>query len=482
MFVNRARELAFLTTLLTRDRPGPGQLVLLYGRRRIGKTALLRHWATQADVPVTYWVAERELAPFQRRRFFARLLGVPLEQAPIFESWPDLWQAAATFLGDKQHVIILDELPYAVESDPTILSALQHAWDQYFQHSRTLIFLCGSQMHTMETLLTGQSPLFGRMTGQWFLRPLTFGTLPTFLPHWSADELVAAYAVVGGVPAYLEWLDPQRSLVENLKHVVLAPGSLFLSEPTLILSDELRDPRVHRTIIQAIGMGAHTLNAISAAAFVNKTHLSAYLARLQELRLVERKLPAAVPPAEQRRSRQGRYHLSDPFFRFYFRFIAPAQDDLNYQPETVLPAIQQGLRAFVGQTAFEELARQWVRQAGRSGALGWTPQVVGSHWSRQVQVDVVAIDWQRKQILLGECKWGADTVSRPIVRELIGMKAPLLLKELSDQGQGWRVSYALFTRAGATEAAHQEIEAHNGMVIDLPRLAQDLAAEDYDMD
>jgi AAA+ ATPase superfamily predicted ATPase len=478
MFVNRTRELAFLNTLLIRERPGPGQLVLLYGRRRIGKTALLRHWATTAEVPATYWVAERELAALQRQRFFARLLGVPLEQAPSFASWPDLWQAAATFIGDKRHVIILDELPYAVESDPGLLSALQHSWDQHFQRSNTLIFLCGSQMHTMETLLEGQSPLFGRMTGQWFLRPLTFATLPTFLPHWPADELVAAYAIVGGVPAYLEWLQPQRNLVDNIKNVILASGSLFLSEPTLLLSDELRDPRVHRTIIQAIGMGAHTLSEISAAAFVGKTHLPAYLARLQELRLVERRLPAIVPPADRRRSRQGRYHLSDPFFRFYFRFIAPAQDDLNYQPEVVLPAIQQGLRAFVGQTAFEELAREWVRQAGRTGALGWTPQAVGSHWSRQVQVDVVAVDWSSKRILLGECKWGAETVGRPVARELIGTKAPLVLRELPDQGQGWRVEYTLFTRMGASEAARQEIAAHGGVAVDLARLMQDLAAEE----
>jgi hypothetical protein len=98
-----------------------------------------------------------------------------------------------------------------------------------------------------------------------------------------------------------------------------------------------------------------------------------------------------------------------------------------------------------------------------------------------VQVDVVAIDWQHKQILVGECKWGADTVSRPVARELIGTKAPLLLAELPDQGQGWRVSYALFTRTGATEAARQEVEAHSGIIVDLPRLIQDLAAEDEDL-
>jgi uncharacterized protein len=478
MFINRTQELTFLNQLLTRERPGPGQMVLLYGRRRVGKTALLRHWAGQAGIAATYWVAEREQPTYQRRRFYARLLGVPLDQAPIFETWPDLWQAVALHLDGRSHIIILDELPYAVEADPAILSALQHAWDQYFQHSQVRIFLCGSQVHTMETLLAGASPLFGRMTGQWLLHPLPFGTLPTFLPHWSPEELVATYAIVGGIPAYLEWLQPERGLVGNLRDVILAPGSMFLSEPTLILSDEIRDLRVHRTIVQVIGLGAHTLNEISAASFVSKTHLPAYLQRLQELRLVERRLPATVPPGEQQRSRQGRYHLSDPFFRFYFRFIAPVQDDLNYQPELVLPRIQQGLRAFVGQTAWEELARDWVRWAGAARTLPWCPQVVGSHWSRAVQVGVVAIDWQTRQILLGECKWGDDAVSRTVVRELIGTKAPLVLQDLPQGGQGWTVTYALFARAGLTEAASQELAAHQGIAVDLRRLMHDLAHED----
>ncbi|RRR74477.1 MAG: ATP-binding protein [Candidatus Viridilinea halotolerans] len=478
MFINRTQELTFLSSLLTRERPGPGQLVLLYGRRRVGKTALLRHWATQCGVAATYWVAERELPTYQRRRFYARLLGVPLEQAPIFATWPDLWQALALHLEGQAHIIMLDELPYAVEADPTLLSALQHAWDHHFQHSQVRIILCGSQVHAMETLLTGSSPLFGRMTGQWLLRPLPFAALSAFLPAWSAEELVATYAIVGGIPAYLEWLQPERGLVGNLRDLMLAPGSMFLAEPTLILSDEIRDPRVHRTIVQAIGRGAHTLSAISDACFVSKTHLPAYLQRLQELRLVERRLPATVPLAAQQSSRQGRYHLSDPFFRFYFRFIAPMQDDLNYQPERVLPGIQQGLRAFVGQTAWEELARSWVRRAGTTGELPWRPQVVGSHWSRAVQVDVVAIDWQNRQMLLGECTWGDDVVSRSVVRELIDTKTPLVLADLPQGGKGWSVTHAIFARAGLTPAAQQELAAHSGIAVDLPRLMDDLAHEE----
>jgi AAA+ ATPase superfamily predicted ATPase len=172
----------------------------------------------------------------------------------------------------------------------------------------------------MELLFGRQSPLFGRMTGQWRLLPMPFGTLTEFLPHWSPEELVAQM--------------------------------------------------------------------------------------------------------QQHRSRMGRYHLSDPFLRFHFRFLEPyAQEGiLSYQPERVLPAIQRNLRAFVGSTAWEELARQWILAQRTTDTLGFSPEIVGSHWRRTVQIDVVAINWQTHDILLGECKWDADSVDRKIVRELIARR------------------------------------------------------------
>ena len=148
---------------------------------------------------------------------------------------------------------------------------------------------------------------------------------------------------------------------------------------------------------------------------------------------------------------------------------------LSYQPEWVLPAMVRDLRAFVGSTAWEELSRQWVLAQRTTNVLGFVPEVVGSHWSRTVQIDVVAINWQTHDILLGECKWGADTVDRATVRELIE-KAPLVLTDLPNAGANWRVHYALFARAGATSAARQELAMHAGLVIDLARLAHDLTA------
>ncbi len=475
MFVNRQSELAFLDSILERDHPTEAQLVLMYGRRRVGKTVLLRRWAEHSGVDHAYWAAEKEPAALQRRKLFARLLGVETSQAATFDSWADCWQAVAAFVSDRRRILILDEISYAVESDPAMLSALQHAWDHLFKQSRMVMVLCGSHVHTMETIQARQSPLFGRFTGQWWLRPLPFASLGEFLPNWSAEERVAGYAIVGGIPAYLEWLKPDLSLTDNLQNVVLAPGSMFVAEPTFLLYDEVREPSTHLAILKAIGTGNHSLSDISNAALVGKTHLSAYLARLREIRMVERRLPITVPGPLRRRARTGRYHLSDPYFRFYFRFVAPYQDELTYKPERVLSRIRDGLRAFVGATSFEELCRQWVANQGQAGMAPFEIDEVGVHWSRAAQVDVVALNWAEHKILLGECKWGTKAVGRDVIRELIEDKAPKVLKDLPPQSDAWQVSFAFFARVGFTNAARAEAKLVGAELVDLRRLDSDLS-------
>jgi hypothetical protein len=193
------------------------------------------------------------------------------------------------------------------------------------------------------------------------------------------------------------------------------------------------------------------------------------------MRYVERRLPVTIPPAKQRTARQGRYHLSEPFMRFYFRFLHPQRDLASYAPERVLPALQSGLRVFVGQTAWEDLARQWVREHGYAGTLPFVPEAVGSHWSRKVQADVVAISWTARAILVGECKWGTDAVDRQTVRDLIERTIALTLADLPDGGIGWQIYPALFARAGATAAARATLKAAGGILVDLPLLFADLA-------
>jgi hypothetical protein len=303
---------------------------------------------------------------------------------------------------------------------------------------------------------------------------------------WSYDRPMATSAAAirraACLPAWLAARSASRGVCDGrwcagLPFVVsvLAPGSLALGEVLFLLYDELREPRSYLAILEAIGNGHHTFKAIKDATLLGDVHLPAYLSTLQEMRYVERRLPVTIPPAKQRVSRQGRYHLSDPFMRFYFRFIHPHRDVVSYAPERILPTLQSGLRAFVGQTAWEDLARQWVREQGYQGALPFVPEVVGSHWSRTVQADVVAINWTERAILVGECKWGDTAVDRQTVRDLIERTVPLTLADLPDKGEGWQVYPALFARAGATPAARKTLMAASGFVVDLPVLFADLA-------
>jgi hypothetical protein len=273
-----------------------------------------------------------------------------------------------------------------------MLSALQYAWDVHFQKSELVIILCGSHVRAMEILLSRQSPLFGRMTAQWHLEPLPFSSMAEFFPKWDVDARVAAYAILGGIPAYLNWLDPDMDLIGNIRQVILNPGSMFLAEPAFLLYDEVREPNSYLGILKAIGSGAHTMTEISDRAFIPTTSVHFYLNTLQELRLVERRLPITQSKSQRGRSKSGRYHLSDSYFRFYFQFLEPFLSSSPFDREQVVEAVRRNLRSFVGLTAFEELARQWVWVQGKAGKLPFKPDEIGSHWNGRVQVDVVALN------------------------------------------------------------------------------------------
>jgi hypothetical protein len=245
---------------------------------------------------------------------------------------------------------------------------------------------------------------------------------------------------------------------------------MFLGEPTLLLYDEVREPQSYLAILKAIGAGCHTLDEISNECLISKNNLSAYLTRLQALKFVERRLPATLPTAKRHRSRQGRYHITDPYFRFFFRFIAPFHETIPFDLDPVIGKVQQELRAFVGQTAFEELAQQWVRQQAKRGALPFIPERIGSHWSRSVQIDVVGINWQTYQLLLGECKWGEQPVDKGTVCELLEKRGPRVIKNMGIDEKSWQITYLFFARSGFTLAAQRYGQERGIQLVDLVQM------------
>lgn len=473
-FVDRQEELQELNNLVASVKRGKSEFVIIYGRRRVGKTTLILHWAENSDVSYLYWVARRETAEATRHSF-ARALwrwAYPDEidvQPPQFSSWEVLFEQMGRMLGDEPVIVILDEFSYAAESDSSLPSHLQAAWDHIFKNKSVAFALAGSHIGMMVDMLGYHAPLYGRFTGQLSLGNLPFATVIDFFPNYSAEERVATYAVLGGVGGYWERFNPDRTLVENLQKHLFQKMGMFRSEPMVLISDVVRETRNYEAVLQAIATGAHTPSDMAKVTGISSPNLSPYLKRLVELGFVERRIPATIPLAQRKTTTRSRYHISDAYLRFYFRFMEPNLELIEQGRTKLLwDRIREQFRAFIGQTTWEELCRTWVLQQANEGNLPFDIEIVGSHWAPDAQVDVVAISWREKAILLGECKWGLGEVNRKVIRTLIE-KAPLIVPD-----DDWQVHFSFFSRAGFTDAAREEASRVNAMLIALPQLDSDL--------
>jgi AAA+ ATPase superfamily predicted ATPase len=471
-FVGRERELSELNAILAQPQ---AQFILIYGRRRVGKTTLVLNWARQTGRPVIYWVGTRD-TPAQLRLDFTRALWTwahPDSQAvPRFDTWADVFETAARLIGDTPVILVIDEFSYAAESDPSLPSHLQAAWDHLFREQNAAIALTGSHIGMMVNLMGYQAPLYGRFTAQLPVDPLPFPALQSFVPRYSIAERVAVYAVVGGIPAYLERFRDTEGIGANIQRLFVRRTGMFRSEPFILIGDVIRrETQTYEAVLKAVAAGHRTPSDIGTELGLPSHYLSPYLKQLESLHLILRRIPATVPPERRRDSRTSRYHLADPYLRFYFRFIAPNLSLVEQELTDVLwKRISGQFRAFVGMTAFEELCTEWVLVQARSGKLPFGPEIVGSHWSKDAQIDIVALNWQEKAILLAECKWGTSKLGRSIVQQLID-KAPTVVP-----GKDWQVHYALFARAGFTDAARARAEQVGAQLVDLQELDKGLRA------
>lgn len=466
-FVDRQTEIATLNGLLRRR---GGQFIAVYGRRRVGKTTLLRHWVEQSGLPYMYWIARRETADAERyslARAFWRALG--RNEPPRFASWEMLFEEIAAQIAGQPFVLIFDEFPYAVEADAALPSHLQAAWDHLLKTQPIVLLLAGSHIGMMVDLFQYQAPLHGRFTGQFHIGPLPFAALTDFFPDYTAADRVATYTILGGVPGYLERFDPALPLPLNVHQHLFQPIGMFRSEPTVQISDLVREPRHYEATLRAIAMGHHALSEIAKTTGLAPSNLPTYLKSLIDLGMIERRLPATVPPEQRRKSKRGRYHLRDAYLRFYFRFIEPNLEMIEFGQATLLwERISEQFNAFTGATAWEELCREWVLLQANLGHLPFAVELVGSHWAADAQIDVVAINWRDKAILLGECKWYTAPVGVNVIRELLA-KTPLVVP-----GADWQVYYAFFARAGFTSDAQQAAQALNAQLVTLETVDADL--------
>ncbi len=274
MFIDRERELAFLERVWTSDR---AELLVVYGRRRVGKTALLRTFC--AERSQTFWVASLSSEALLRQSFTQAVWATTHPERPepgfTYATWPRAFEALADLALTQRHVVVLDEFPYLVHAEGSVPSVLQQVWDERLQHTRLLLILCGSHIGMMEQeVLLYRAPLYGRRTGQIRLRPLPLRAATAFFPRYTPVEQIEAYAVLGGIPAYLGQFDDRVPLLTNIEHHIVAMDSYLYLEPQFLLREELREPHNYFAILQAIAQGRTRLNEIAQATGLGRQPVS----------------------------------------------------------------------------------------------------------------------------------------------------------------------------------------------------------------
>lgn len=447
-FVGRQRELALLDRLWASQK---AEFLILYGRRRVGKTRLLTHWLESSEARALYWVAEPTSSYDQLRAFSQALYNFANPQSPAPESftyadWRQALQEVNRLAQDRRLALFLDEFTYLLTAEPGLAGVVQNQWDHLLQNSNLLLVLSGSHIGMMERhLLAYQAPLYGRATARLQLNPLPYAATRQFYPDYSLEERVTIYALLGGIPAYWERFAPDRPLEDNLREQFLTANNLLQDEPRLLLQDFINDPHNYVAILRAIAHNARTPKEIGLYSGLNDRHVPAYLSRLVETGFVERRVPVTEPPG----SRLGRHYITDPFLRFYYRFLAHRQTQLalGVQDQS-LEEIQRHLPDFIGKYTWEELCREWLLRAGAAGRLPALPDQVGSAWNRQAQVDVVGVNSMQRTLQLGECKWQARPQGIKVLQDLVAKTSELV----PAKGQ-WQVSYLGFARRGWTDHA-----------------------------
>lgn len=446
-FVGREREIAILQNEWESVQ---ARMLILYGRRRVGKTRLVTHWINSVTPRALYWVTEPTSSVDQLRSFSQALFGFesssPVPEDFSYGSWAQAFEQAARMAQHERFTLVLDEFTYLITLEQGIVGILQNAWDHQLKNSNIFLVISGSHVGMMERgVLSYQAPLYGRATSKLHLQPLPFKATKGMFPNYKADERVALYAIFGGVPAYWEQFDPNLSLDRNIKQNLLGDANLNEDEPRLLLQDFVTNIHNYASILRAIAYGYRTPKEIASAAGLNERHISMYLSNLLQTGFVERRVPVTETPA----SRQGRHHITDPFLRFHYRFLSRRQAQLALGVrDQALAEIKKHLVDFIGTHTWEELCREWLLRASGKNLLPYLPDQVGSIWNREAQIDVAGVNFMDKTLILGECKWDRHPKDVGTLEKLIGKTDKILPKD----GQ-WQVFYLGFARSGWTSSA-----------------------------
>jgi AAA+ ATPase superfamily predicted ATPase len=418
-----------------------GSLMVIYGRRRVGKSELIRE--AISTVPHVAYQATRVTSGLNLKAFkdeIARALGAD----PVLASLGD-WFGVLVYLARKAEaipglVVVLDEFPYLVDGNRALPSIIQKVWDSGApQAGRLKLILCGSMIAHMEDLLAERNPLYGRKTFSLDLPPLPVRDAVRFFPDYSAGDKFMAYGIFGGIPHYLRLCDPDASLEDNVVRLLLNSAGSLIDEPTVLLQAELRDIARYASILAAIAGGCTKYGEIIGRIGETDTRtIGPYMERLERMRLIRavRSLDAAP------KSRDRRYFVADALIGFWHRFVRPNLSSIvqGFGREVWNHQIAPHLQEYMG-GAFENTCREHARGHIQE-RLAVPAREIGQLWAPDYDIDVAG-QLLDGSVLYGECKWTRDLVGEGVLDMLMDRAAKAAYGRDSA-----RRHFALYARSG----------------------------------
>lgn len=443
-FIDREKEMATLQREYARD---GASLVVLYGRRRVGKTTLISEFIK--DKHALFFLASEESEAQNRNTFkekAADFIDSDLLRNAAVSSWDVIFKAITDTPFSEKPVIIIDEFQYIGKSNPAFPSVFQRIWEENLKHKQIMVVLCGSLIHMMQAqTLDYSSPLYGRRTAQIRLQQIPFRYYSQFFPHKTTNELVEMYAVTGGVPKYIELFTAEDSIYEAIRNCILDRSGYLYDEPHFLLQQEVSEIGSYFSIIKVIAAGHQKLSEISAALEIKATSLTKYLKTLIDLDILVREVPITEDNPEK--SKKGLYRIKDNYIRFWFAFVYPNRSFLESgQEEIVMQKIRNGFVRNHAAFVYEDVCLQKLWELNAAGTWPFYFSKAGKYWDSHTEIDLAAIDPEGNNLLLGECKFWQNPVGVSVLRDL-EEKA----KAVPWQREQRKTWYVLFSANGYTD-------------------------------
>ena len=403
-FIDREKELEFLNKEYESKR---SSLVILYGRRRIGKTSLIKEFSKSKDV--IYFLATEE-AEKQNLNIFKNLVADNLKNDLVREANIDNWEAIFELitkeLGKNKKIIVLDEFQYLSKSNTAFPSVFQRIWDEVLKNKNIMVILCGSLINMMETqTLNYNSPLYGRRTGQIKLKQIPYKNYREFFEKEIEEKnLIEKYAVTGGVPKYIENFNTSKNIYSEIKENILNKQGYLYEEPIFLLQNEVVDVGSYFSIIKSIAAGNRKLGNIATNLSVSPTALTKYLQILINLDILEREVPVTEENPEK--SKKGQYKIKDNYINFWFKFIYPNKSFIEIgEEEIVMKKIKENFVDNYVPFIYEDVCKEKLWDMNLKGDLKVTYDKIGRWWNNKEEIDLVGIDTTSNNIIFGECKY-----------------------------------------------------------------------------